>query len=56
MGLFRGSVFHHVGVPKNSPLALMGRYPTLMGRFLKCLIGPFSLLRIPENSPFRKGA
>ena len=24
MGLFRGAVFHHGGVPKNSPLALMG--------------------------------
>ena len=27
--------------------SLMGRFPTLMGRFPKSLIGPFSLLRIP---------
>ena len=54
MGLFRGAVFHHGGVPENSPLVLMGRFPTLMGRFLtlmgrfpECLKGPFSLLKIP---------
>ena len=33
MGLFRGAVFHHGGVPENCPLALM-------------LDGPFSLLKI----------
>ena len=27
MGLFRGAVFHH-GVPENSPLTLMGRFPS----------------------------
>ena len=54
MGLFRGAVFDHGGVPKNSPLALMGhfaclmgRFSALMGRFPECLHGPFSLLRIP---------
>ena len=34
MGLFRGAVFHHGGVPENCPLALMGRFPsfpTLIG-------------------------
>ena len=35
MGLFRGAVFHHGGVPENSPLALMGRYQCLMGRLRK---------------------
>ena len=33
MGLFRGAVFHLGGVPENSPLALMGRFPSLMGHF-----------------------
>ena len=44
MGLPRGTVFHHGGVPENSPLtlmgcfpSLMGRFPTLMGRFPDCL-------------------
>ena len=53
MGLFRGAVFHHGGVPENCPLALMGRFPSLMGRlttltgrFPECLNGPFSLLKI----------
>ena len=50
MGLFRGAVFDHGGVPENCPLALMGRFPSfkLMGRFLslmglfpECLNGPF---------------
>ena len=27
MGLLRGAVFHHDGVPENSPSALMGRSP-----------------------------
>ena len=27
MGLFRGAVFHHGGVPENCPLALMGVFP-----------------------------
>ena len=54
MGLFRGAVFRHSGVPENSPLSLMGRFPslmgrfpTLMGRFPECLNGPFSLSKIP---------
>ena len=53
-GPFRGAVFHHGGVPGNSPLALMGRFPSLMGRFLtsmgrftECLDGPFPLFKIP---------
>ena len=33
MGLFRGAVFQHGGVPENSPLTLMGRFSSLMGRF-----------------------
>ena len=40
MGLFRGAVFHRGGVPENSPLTLMGRFPFLMGRFLT-LMGRF---------------
>ena len=64
MGLFRGAVFHHDGVPENCPLAsmgrcpsLMGRFATLMGRFPECLNGPFSLLKIPwKTAPLRKGA
>ena len=54
MGLFRGAVFHHGGVPENSPVTLMGRFPSLMGRFPafmgrfpECLNGPFSLLKFP---------
>ena len=57
MGLFRGAVFHHAGVPKNCPLALMGRFPflmgrfpTLMGRLPDCLNGLFSLLKIPSKT------
>ena len=53
MGLFRGAVFRHGGVPENCPLALMGRFPslmgcflTLMGRFPECLNGLLSLLKI----------
>ena len=34
MGRFRGAVFQHGGVPENSPLSLMGRFPSLMGRFV----------------------
>ena len=33
-GLFRGAVFHHGGVPENCPLATMGRFPSLVGRFV----------------------
>ena len=40
MGLFRGAVFHHGGVPENCPLVLMGRFRSLMGRF-PTLMGPF---------------
>ena len=54
MGLFRGAVFRHSGVPENSPVSLMGRFPslmgrfaTLMGRFPECLNGPFSLSKNP---------
>ena len=54
MGLVRGTAFHRGGVPENCPLALMGRFPSLMrrlmGRFPDCLNGPFSnfsLLKIP---------
>ena len=32
-------------MPENCPL--LGRFPTLMGRFPECLNGPFSLLKIP---------
>ena len=45
MGLFRGPVFDHGGVPKNCPLALMGRFPSLMGRF-PILMGRFP--KIPQ--------
>ena len=61
MGLFRGAVFDHVGVPENSPFAvtgrfasLMGRFPTLMGRLSECLNGPVSLLEIPWKQPIKK--
>ena len=61
MRLFRGAVFHRGGVPKNSPLVLMGRFPSLMGRFPtlmgcfpKCLNGPFSLLKIPGKQPIKE--
>ena len=42
MGLFRGTVFHHGGVPENCPLALMGRLLSLMGCF------PILMGRFPE--------
>ena len=42
MGLFRGAVFRHGGVPENSPLTLMGRFPSLMGRF-PTLMGRFPI-------------
>ena len=54
MGLFTGSAFDHGGVPEKSPLtlvarfdSLMGCFPTLLGRFPKCLNGPLSLFKIP---------
>ena len=60
MGLFKGAVFDHGRLPENSPLALMGRFPSLMGLFSD-LNGQFP--RMPcwavfplENSPLRKGA
>ena len=31
MGLFRGAVSLHGGVPESCPFALMGRFPSLMG-------------------------
>ena len=43
MGLFRGAVFLHGVVPENSPLALMGRLPSLVGRFQP------SMDRLPER-------
>ena len=62
MGPFRGAVFQYGGVLENSPLTLMGRFPssmgsflTLMGRLPACLNGPLSLLKNPlENSPVKK--
>ena len=33
MGLFRGAIFQHGGVLENSPLTLMGRFPSLMAVF-----------------------
>ena len=70
MGLFRGAVFRDGGGALKQPikqttetptstLALMGRFPTLMGRFNRFRPkGPFFPLENPlENSPFlRKGA
>ena len=54
-------IFHHGGEPKNSPLALKGRFPSLMGRFLtlmghfpKCLTGPLSLLKFPGEKAIKK--
>ena len=47
MGLFWGAVFHHGGVPENSPLRLMGRFPSLMRRFPEWLNGPFFIWKIP---------
>ena len=51
--ILKGVVFHHGGVPENCPLALMGRFrslvdrfPTLMGRFPECLNGPCPLLKM----------
>ena len=49
MGLFRGAVFRHGGGARKQPikqptetptstLALMGRFPSLMGRFLTLIL------------------
>ena len=54
MDLFRGTAFHHGWVPENSPLALTGRLPSFMGRFLD-LNGTFP--RMPQwtgRFPFLK--
>ena len=40
MDLFRGAVFEHGGIPENSPLTLMGRFPSFNGPFSD-LNGPF---------------
>ena len=40
MGLLRGAIFRHGGVPESSPLASMRRFPSLMGRF-PALMGCF---------------
>ena len=52
MGLFRGAVFHHGGVPENC-LSVNGAFPLLNGAFSlvngpspERLNGPFSLLKI----------
>ena len=42
MGLFRGAVFQHGGVPEKSPLTSMGRFPSLTIKN-----GPFSDLDRP---------
>ena len=57
VGPFRGAVFHHDGVPENSPFALMGPFSDLNGPVSqKCLNGPFSPPKNPlENTPLRKG-
>ena len=64
MGLFRGAVFDHGGVPKKRPISLNGAFCPLNGPFSD-LNGP--LPRVPEwavfplqnpleNNPLRKGA
>ena len=60
-GLSRGAVFHYGGVPENSPLVLMGRFPSLIGRFPTLMgrrpeffNGPFSLLKTPWKTAFLK--
>ena len=47
LGLSRGAGFHHYRVLENSPLALMGSFPSLMGCFptLMGLNGPLPLLK-----------
>ena len=53
-GLFRGAVFHHGGVPENSPLALMVRFPSLMGRSPNALMGRFASWNFPGKQPIKK--
>ena len=53
MGLFRGAVFCHSAVPENSPLSLMGRFPSLMGRF-PTLMGSFPDFALMGRFPSRK--
>ena len=63
MGLFRGAVFDHGRAPENCPLALighfpslliMGRFPTLMGRFPECLNGRFLSWKSAGRQPTKK--
>ena len=55
---WRGAVLHLSGVPEDCPLALMGRFPSLVGCFLtfmgrspECL----SLKIALENRPLGRG-
>ena len=50
------------GCPKNCPLPLVGRFPslmgsfsTLMGSFPACLNGPFPSWKFPGKQPIKKG-
>ena len=61
MGLFRGAVFHHDGVPENCPLVLMGRFHSWMGRFPSlmgvspnALMGRFPSWKSPWKQPIKK--
>ena len=54
MGLLEGPFSTMAGAPEKSPLALMGCFLSLMGRFTKYLSGPSSLLKIPSKQPFLK--
>ena len=49
MGLLEGSLSTRVGVPENSPLTFMGRFPLLNGSFSD-LDGPFP--RMPYFAVF----
>ena len=59
MGLFRGAVFHHGGVPENCangafPPLLNGPFSDLNGPFSDLLTEPFSLLKFPGKQPIKQ--
>ena len=55
MGLFGGAVFHDGVCPKNCPLALMGRFPSLLGRPPSLMdMGRFPSCRPPGKQPIKK--
>ena len=53
MGLFRGAVFHHGGVPGKQPISVNGAFPLLDGPFSN-LNGPVTLSALMGRFPSRR--